>query len=331
VSKAFDVTAIGSAIVDVIATVDDRFLLEHGIAKGVMTLVDEYRAKALHQALPRPREIAGGSAANTMAGLASLGARGIFMGKVRRDRLGETFAAGMTELGLRYTTRMSEDGASTACCLIAVTPEGERSMNTYLGANLEFSVDDVVEEDIVAAPILYIEGYLWDAPLAKQACLKAMDIARKAGTKVAITMSDPFLAARYRSEFSAMLRAGQFDILFANEEEVKSLLEVETFDEVLQRVSRWGRIGALTRSEKGCVIVRGDEVQVIDAAPVARVVDTTGAGDQFAAGFLYGLVHNKPLDQCGRLGAIAAAEVISHLGARPESSLRGLATRAGLA
>lgn len=330
-SKSYDVTAIGSAIVDVIATVDDRFLLEHGIAKGVMTLVDEHRAQTLHKALARAREIAGGSAANTMAGLASLGAKGTFLGKVKRDRLGEVFAAGMSELGLRYNTKMSEGGPSTGCCLISVTPEGERSMNTYLGTNLEFSVDDVIESDITSAAILYIEGYLWDAPLAKQACLKAIDIAKRTGTKVAITMSDPFLAARYRGEFVSMLGAGAFDILFANEEEVKSLYEVDSFDEVLQRVSHWGRIGALTRSEKGCVIVRGGEVHVIDAQPVKRVVDTTGAGDQFAAGFLFGLVRNKPLDQCGKLGSIAAAEVISHLGARPETSLKTLAARTGLA
>src|SRR5579871_2839015 len=312
-SKPFDVTAIGSAIVDVIATVDDRFLLEHGIAKGVMTLIDEYRAQTLHKALSGAREIAGGSAANTMAGLASLGGKGAFMGKVRRDRLGQTFAAGMAELGLRYTTRMAEDGPSTACCLIAVTPEGERSMNTYLGANLEFSRKDLTDAEISDAQVLYIEGYLWDAPLAREACLKAIEVARKVGTKVAITMSDPFLAARYREEFTAMLDAGAFDILFANEDEVKSLFESESFDHVLQRVRGWGRIAALTRSEKGCVIVSADEVHIIEAAPVVRVVDTTGAGDQFAAGFLYGLTRKQPLDRCGRLGALAAAEVISHL------------------
>jgi len=330
VSKPFDVTAIGSAIVDVIAVVDDQFLLSHSIAKGVMSLIDEYRAQTLHSALPNPREIAGGSAANTMAGLASLGARGAFLGKVKADRLGQAFADGMAELGLHYTTRMATDGPGTACCIIAVTPDGERSMNTYLGANLEFSTKDVNEKEIADASILYIEGYLWDAPLAKGACLRGIDVAKRSGTEVAFTISDPFVAARYREDFLDMLRDRRFDILFANEEEAKSLFEVETFDAVLQRVHDWGGIGALTRSEKGCVIARGGEVHVVDAAPVARVVDTTGAGDQFAAGFLYALRRGRSLGDCGRLGAIAAAEVISHLGARPETSLKTLAARAGL-
>jgi len=330
VSRPFDVTAIGSAIVDVIATVDDAFLLSHNMAKGVMTLIDEYRAQTLHQALPNPREIAGGSAANTMAGLASLGARGAFLGKVKSDRLGEAFAAGMSELGLRYTTRMANGGPGTACCIIAVTPDGERSMNTYLGANLEFSVEDLNEREIEDAAILYIEGYLWDAPLAKKACQRAIAVAKRVGTKVAFTISDPFVAARYRDDFLEMLRDKSFDILFANEDEAKSLFEVPEFDGVLQRVHEWGGIAALTRSEKGCVIARVGEVHVIDAAPVARVIDTTGAGDQFAAGFLFALGRGRSLGDCGRLGAIAAAEVISHLGARPETPLKVLAARAGL-
>ena len=329
-SKPFDVTAIGSAIVDVIAVVDDRFLLTHSIAKGVMSLIDEYRAQTLHDALSNPREVAGGSAANTMAGLASLGARGAFLGKVKADRLGQIFAAGMSELGLNYTTAMAKDGPGTACCIIAVTPDGERSMNTYLGANLEFSVRDVDEKPISQASVLYIEGYLWDAPLAKKACLHAIDIAKRSATDVAFTISDPFVAARYREDFLEMLRGRRFDILFANEDEAKSLFEVETFDAVLQHVHHWGGIGALTRSEKGCVIARAGEVHVIDAAPVARVVDTTGAGDQFAAGFLYALRRGRSLGDCGRLGTIAAAEVISHLGARPETPLRTLAAAAGL-
>jgi sugar/nucleoside kinase (ribokinase family) len=324
------VTAIGSAIVDVIATVDDRFLLTQSLAKGVMTLIDEHRAQTLHAALPGAREIAGGSAANTMAGLASLGARGAFLGKVKRDRLGETFAKGISEIGVQYRTSMAEEGPGTGCCLIAVTPDGERSMSTYLGANREFSISDVDERDIENADVLYVEGYLWDAPLARDACLKAIEIAKHAGTKVAFTVSDPFLAGRYRDDFLEMLSGKNFDILFANEDEAKSLFEVEDFDQVLQHVHDWGGIGALTRSEKGCVIAGDGEVHVIDAAPVARVVDTTGAGDQFAAGFLHALTRGKPLGDCGRLGALAAAEVISHLGARPETSLKALAAKAGL-
>jgi sugar/nucleoside kinase (ribokinase family) len=330
VSRPLKVTAIGSAIVDVLAIVDDRFLLAHNVAKGVMTLVDEHRAQTLHAALPSPREIAGGSAANTMAGLASLGATGAFLGKVKRDRLGEIFASDMSAIGLRYRTKKAEGGPATGCCLIAVTPEGERSMSTYLGANLEFSVGDLDAQDIQDADVLYIEGYLWDAPLAREACLKAIEIAKHSGTKVAFTISDPFVAGRYREDFLEMLSGRNFDILFANEEEAKSLFEVDEFDQVFQRVHDWGGIGALTRSEKGCVIACDGDVHVIDAAPVDRVVDTTGAGDQFAAGFLFGLTHGKPLQDCGKLGAIAAAEVISHLGARPKTSLKTVAAKAGL-
>jgi sugar/nucleoside kinase (ribokinase family) len=325
-----DVTAIGSAIVDVIAAVDDGFLLRHSVAKGVMTLIDEHRAQVLYDALPNPREIAGGSAANTMAGLASLGAKGAFQGKVRRDRLGETFASGLSALGLSYRTNMAADGPATACCLIAVTPDGDRSMNTYLGAAREFSIADLDQSEIADAQVLYIEGYLWDAPLAKEACLKAIEIAKHAGTKVAFTIADPFVAGRYREDFLEMMSGRNFDILFANEDEAKSLFEVEAFDDVLQRVHEWGGIGALTRSEKGCVIAQGGEVHVVDAWPIARVVDTTGAGDQFAAGFLHALTRGRPLADCGRLGAFAAAEVISHLGARPETSLKALAAKAGL-
>jgi len=328
-AHAYDVATLGSAIVDVLAPVDDKFLLTHNIAKGVMTLIDDHRAAQLYSALGNPREIAGGSAANTMAGLASLGGRGVFEGKVRQDRLGEAFAASMKDLGVRYTTKPALDGPATAMCLIAVTPDGERSMNTYLGAARELSTHDIDEKEISSAQILYIEGYLWDAPKAKAACLKAIKDARKAGTKVAFTLSDPFLVGRYREEFLKLLP--DLDIIFANEDEAKSLFEVDSFDTVLQAArSTWHGIAALTRSEKGCVIAQGAEVHVVDAWPVERVVDTTGAGDQFAAGFLYALTHGRGLAHCGKLAALCAAEVISHYGARPETSLRDLATKAGL-
>jgi sugar/nucleoside kinase (ribokinase family) len=328
--KLFEVTALGSAIVDVLAAVDDQFLLSHNIAKGVMTLIDEHRAHKLYASFSTPREIAGGSAANTMAGLASLGSRGCFMGKVKADRLGDIFGASLRDLGVRYMTWMATSGPSTACCLIAVTPDGERSMNTYLGAAREFSSADIDEKQIASSRVLYIEGFLWDAPLAKEACLKAIKIAKSAGTRVAFSISDPFVAARYRTEFLQMLSDASFDIIFANEEEAKSLFEVEEFDDVLQPMREWGGIAALTRSAKGCVVAYHDEVHVVDAAPVARVVDTTGAGDQFAAGFLHGLTKGKPLAACGRLGALAAAEVIAHFGARPETSLKALAEREGM-
>ncbi len=328
-ARKFDVIAMGNAIVDVIAPVDDAFLLTHKIAKGVMTLIDEFRANQLYNAFAQRLEAAGGSAANTMAGLASLGARGMFVGKVKSDRLGESFAESMRDIGVRYATAPADDGPSTACCLIAVAPDGQRSMSTYLGASRELGAADIKAAEIAAADVLYIEGYLWDTDSAKAASRKAIAIAREAGTKIAFTLSDPFCVGRYREEFIELL-TNDLDVLFANEEEAKALFEVETFDEVLQRIESWNGIAALTRSAKGCVVARGGEVHVIDAAPVARVVDTTGAGDAFAAGFLCGLVRGMGLGASGRLGALAAAEIISHYGARPEAPLEALAIKAGL-
>jgi sugar/nucleoside kinase (ribokinase family) len=327
-AHSFDVTGLGNAIVDVLAPVDEQFLLDHAIAKGVMTLVDEHRAVQLHAALSRTREIAGGSGANTMAGFASLGGKGAFAGKVRRDRLGEAFRASMKDTGVHYTTAPAADGPATAMCVIAVTPDEQRSMSTYLGAAQNFSVADLNETEIAQSAILYIEGYLWDPPSAREACIAAMEIAHRAGNKVAFAMSDPFLIGRYGDEFRA--RLDSFDIIFANEDEAKALFEVDSFDDVLQAARRHKGIKALTRSEKGCVIAQGDEMHVVDAWPVQRVLDTTGAGDQFAAGFLYGLTHGKHLADCGRLAGLCAAEVISHFGARPETSLHRLAADAGL-
>jgi sugar/nucleoside kinase (ribokinase family) len=327
-SSGYDVVGIGNAIVDIIAPADDEFLAQHDISKGVMTLIDAERAAHLCGALPMAQEAAGGSAANTMAGLASLGAIGLFVGKVKADRLGESFASGLRELGVRYTTPMADGGPPTACCIIAVTPDGQRSMSTYLGASRELTPADISDADIAAAEVLYIEGYLWDTPDAKAAINKAIAAAKANRRKVAFTLSDPFCVGRWRAEFLALLK--DIDILFANEEEAKALFETEDFDAVLQKTRIWPGIAALTRSEKGCVIAQGAEVHVLDAAPVERVVDSTGAGDQFAAGFLYGITHGKGLAQAGRLGGLAAGEVISHYGARPETSLRTLAADAGL-
>lgn len=328
-ATSFDVAGLGNAIVDVIAPVNDSFLLRHNIAKGVMTLIDDYRAGQLYDLLEGATEIGGGSAANTMAGLASLGGRGLFVGKVKRDRLGESFARSMNETGVRFPVPLAESGPPTACCLIAVTPDGQRSMSTYLGASRELHPDDIKDEEIASAAVVYIEGYLWDLPDAKTAIRKAMASAKKAGRRIAFTLSDPFCVSRWRDEFRALL-ISEIDILFANEEEAKALFEVDEFDSVLQALRGWPGIAALTRSAKGCVVANGREVHVIDAAPVARVVDTTGAGDQYAAAFLYGLTHGKHLADCGKLGSLAAAEVISHYGARPEASLKKLATEAGL-
>lgn len=328
-SGKYDVAGIGNAIVDVIAAVDDSFLLTHNIAKGVMTLIDEYRAEQLFSAFPQTREIAGGSAANTMVGLASLGGTGLFIGKVKDDRLGQSFAASLKDTGTHYTTRFAAGGPATACCLIAVTPEGQRSMNTFLGASRELKPTDIDEQAVAAASVLYIEGYQWDAPEAKAAITKAMTAVKKAGGKVALTLSDPFCVGRNREEFLALYHT-QVDILFANEDEAKALFEVDEFDEALQAVKQWKGTAALTRSAKGCVVAHRNDVHVIDAVPVPRVIDTTGAGDQFAAGFLYGLSRGKHLADCGRLGVIAAGEVITHYGARPETPLNVLAAAAGL-
>ncbi len=328
-THSYDVAGLGNAIVDVIAPADDAFLLKHNIGKGVMTLIDEFRADQLYRALKNGVEIAGGSAANTMAGIASLGGTGVYVGKVKRDRLGESFSRSMTETGLRFTVPMAQEGASTACCLIAVSADGHRSMSTYLGTSRELTPADIDEADIAAASIIYVEGYLWDAPEPKAAIRKALDAAKKADRKVAFTLSDPFCVSRWREEFRALLNS-DIGILFANEEEAKALFEVESFDDVLQALQVWNGVAAITRSEKGCVVVYGSEVHVIDACPVEKVVDTTGAGDQFAAAFLYGLTHDKSLADCGRLGCLAAAEVISHYGARPEVSLKALAKSAGL-
>jgi sugar/nucleoside kinase (ribokinase family) len=331
-AQKYHVAGLGNAIVDIFAQVDDAFLLQHKIAKGAMTLIDEFRAFELNKALAsagKNPEVAGGSVANTMAGLASLGARGVYVGKVHADRLGAVFATSMKNMGVDYTTPLGDKGAATASSMIAVTADGQRSMNTYLGACRELTPDDVFPQEIADAEITYIEGYLWDEPAAKDASRKAMKVAHENGSKIALTLSDSFCVGRFRAEFLELFNT-QVDILFANEEEALALFEVQSFDKVVEKVKSWGGVAALTRSAKGCVIVHGGQTHDVPAAPVAKVVDTTGAGDQFAAGFLYGLTHGKALPDCGRLGAMAAAEVISHFGARPEVSLKDLATKEGL-
>jgi len=331
--QKYHVAGLGNAIVDIIASVDDHFLLTHKIAKGAMTLVDEFRAFELNKALAaagKNHEVAGGSCANTMAGLASFGAKGVYIGKVHADRLGAVFSASMKTLGVDYTTPLGNKGAATASSLIAVTGDGQRSMNTYLGACRELTPDDVFPHEIREAEIVYIEGYLWDESAAKAASRKAMKIAHEAGGKIALTLSDSFCVGRFRDEFLHLFN-NELDILFANQDEAFALFQVNSFEQVVEKAKAWGGIAALTRSEKGCVIVHGGQTHEVAAAPVAKVVDTTGAGDQFAAGFLYGLTHGKGLDDCGKLGVLAAAEVISHYGARPEVSLAELAKKNNLA
>ncbi len=334
--QQFDVASLGNAIVDIIASVDDRFLLTHRIAKGTMTLIDEFRAKELlkaladnHQTMSSLHEVAGGSAANTMAGLASLGGNGLFLGKVSDDRLGKVFGDSMAATGVTFHNGVARTSASTASSMIAVTPDGQRSMNTFLGACREMVPDDVDEDKIAGARILYIEGYLWDEETAKQASRKAIAAVKGAAGRIALSLSDPFCVGRFRNEFLHLLDK-DVGILFANEDEAKALFEVEDFAGVVAGAKKWGGIAALTRSAKGCVIVEEGMIHEIPAAPVKHVIDTTGAGDQFAAGFLYGITHGKGLADCGRLGALAAAEVISHYGARPETSLRDMAAEAAL-
>jgi sugar/nucleoside kinase (ribokinase family) len=328
--QTYDVIGIGNAIVDVIFGASDEFLAEHGIAKSVMTLIDEFRAARLLAVGENARESSGGSAANTMAGLASFGARGGFVGKVKNDRLGLSFAKGLRRIGVDFDTAMAEGGPSTACCVIAVTPDGHRSMSTYLGACRELTPDDVDPGKIAAAAVLYIEGYMWDDPRSKAAIRKAIAAAKRAGRRIAFTLSDPFCVGRYRAEFLELMK-DDIDILFANEEEAKALFEVGSFEPALQAARDWRGLAVITRSEKGCVVADPTgSVHVQAAVPVAKVLDTTGAGDQFAAGFLYGFSRQRDLQICARLGASAAAEVISHYGARPEHSLKTLAEKAGL-
>ncbi len=318
-----DVIGIGNAIVDVLSHAEDDFLVSHGLTKGVMTLIDAEQANRLYDNMGPGVEMSGGSAANTIAGLASLGGHGAFVGKVCDDQLGKVFRHDIRSLGVAFDTSAVHDSAPTARCLILVTPDAQRTMNTYLGACVELGPNDIDPATIAGAKITYLEGYLWDPPGAKDAFRKAVDIARQADRKVALSLSDPFCVDRYRHEFRELVEHG-VDIVFANEDELKSLYEVETFDEGLQHIRGHCEIAALTRSEKGSVVVSGDEIHVVDAIPVDHVVDTTGAGDLYAAGVLFGLTQGLSLYDCGRIGGIAAAEVISHFGARPEVPLSSL-------
>ncbi len=325
---ALDVLGLGNAIVDVLAYAPDSLLDELGLVKGAMTLVDEERVEFLYRRMGPAHEVSGGSCANTMAALASLGAAVGFVGRVRDDQLGAVFAHDIRAAGVSFTTRPASDGPATARCLIFVTPDAQRTMQTYLGASVELGPEDVDPELVAAAGILYLEGYLWDRPQAKAACRKAIEIARRHGRKVALTLSDPFCVGRWRAEFRELVE-GVVDILFANEAEITALYEVARFDDALQAVRGEVGLAALTRGAKGSLVVSGSEVHVIDAAPVARLVDTTGAGDLYAAGFLFGLGRGFDLGACGRLGALCAAEIVQQFGARAERPLAPLLDRLG--
>ena len=321
--KVFDVVGIGNAIVDILSHADDAFLASHGLAKGAMTLIDADRASALYRAMGAAVESSGGSAANTIAGVASFGGRGAFIGKVNNDQFGGVFRHDIRASGVAFETASSDEGPPTARCLIFVTNDAQRTMQTYLGACLELGPEDVDPAVISHAKVTYLEGYLWDPPRAKEAFLKAAEIAGKAGHKVALTLSDPFCVDRHRAEFQELVEK-HVDILFANENEICSLWQTERFDEALQATRGKCEVAALTRSAKGSIVVSGDELHVVDAAPVTHVIDTTGAGDLYAAGFLYGYTAGKPPYECARIGALAAAEIISHFGARPQTPLTEL-------
>ena len=319
----YDVVGIGNAIVDVLAQEDDDFLIRHGMRKGTMTLIDAERAESLYAAMGPAIEVSGGSAANTIAAVASLGGRGAFIGKTKNDQLGAIFRHDVVSLGVAFGGKPATDGLPTGRCLIVVTPDAHRTMNTYLGVSAELGPEDVDGEMIASARVTYLEGYLWDKPPAKQAFTAAAGIAHEADRMVALSLSDPFCVDRHRADFQSLIDR-HVDVLFANEDEIVSLYQEHSFDGALQRVRNHCPIAVLTRSEKGAVVVAGEDAHVVDAEPVAHVVDTTGAGDAYAAGFLWGLTRGLRLETCARVAAIAAAEAISHVGARAETSLAGL-------
>ncbi len=327
----YDVLGIGNAIVDVIARAEDDFLVAQGMHKGAMALIDEERAQAIYAAMGPAVESSGGSAANTIVGVASFGGRVAFVGKVKDDELGKTFAHDIRAARVAFDARPASDGPSTARCYIVVTPDGERTMNTYLGAAQNLAPDDIDEKAVADAAIVYLEGYLWDPPKAKEAFIKAADIAHKAGRRVALTLSDSFCVDRYRSEFLDLIRKGTVDIVFSNEHELHSLYETADFDTAVKTLQGDARLAVVTRSEKGCMVVSREELAAVNALPVERVVDVTGAGDLFAAGFLVGHSRGKDHRTSAQLGALAAAEVIQHVGARPAVSLNAHAADNGLA
>ncbi len=326
----YDVLGIGNAIVDVIARTEDDFLVAQGMQKGTMALIDEARAQAIYSAMGPAVESSGGSAANTIVGVASFGARAAFVGKVKDDELGRAFAHDIRAANVAFDTKPAPGGPSTARCYIMVTPDGERTMNTFLGAAQDLKPSDIDEAQVASAAVTYLEGYLWDPPQAKDAFVKAAGIAHKAGRQVALTLSDAFCVDRYRAEFLELIRKGTVDIVFANESELHSLYETAEFDSAVKALRGEAKLAVVTRSEKGCVVVSRNGVEAVAAEPVEQVADVTGAGDLFAAGFLVGLARGKDHRTAARLGGLAAAEVIQHIGARPAVSLKARAAENGL-
>lgn len=320
----FDVVGIGNALVDVIARADDSFIAQESLVKGSMTLIETERAVSLYKALGSAVEMSGGSAANTMCGVASFGGRAAYIGKVCDDALGQVFGHDLRAVGIAFRPGAPEPDAATGRSIIVVTPDAERTMNTYLGVSSLLCPSDIDVATVAAAKVLYMEGYLYDRDEAKQAFRAAARIAHANGREVSLTLSDSFCVDRHRKDFRSLV-ADEVDILFGNEDELTSLYEVATFDEAVQLVRRDCALAAITRGAAGSVIVTGDGVLTVPAEEVERVLDTTGAGDLFASGFLYGYTQGMALTECGRLGSVAAAEVISHVGARPLVELHTLA------
>ena len=326
----YDVLTVGNAIVDIISRCEDEFLTDNEIVKGAMNLIDAVRAEKLYALMGPAVEASGGSAGNTAAGAANFGARTAYFGKVARDGLGEIFTHDIRAQGVHYGVTPLEGAAPTARSMIFVTPDGERSMNTYLGACVEFGPEDIDPAVVAATKVTYFEGYLWDPPRAKDAIVECARIAHENGREVSMTLSDSFCVHRYRAEFLDLMRSGTVDIVFANRQEVLALYETEDFEAALTQIARDCRLAAVTMSEEGAVILRGTERVPVSAYPVAEVVDTTGAGDLFAAGFLHGYTQGRSLADSGRLGCFAASIVISQIGPRPLGSLKKAAEKAGL-
>jgi sugar/nucleoside kinase (ribokinase family) len=325
----FDVVGIGSAIVDVIAHAEDSFLSKHDVSKGTMHLwSEESQPDALYKDIGPAVEASGGSAANTMAGVASFGGKPAFIGKTKADQLGRIFARDIQSIGVHYETEPLSEGPATARCIILVTPDAQRTMFTYLGASGALSATDMNKDLIAASKILYIEGYQWDLPETKKAIVSACETAKRSGGKVALTLSDPFVVERHRNDLFDLVNQ-HVDIIFANEIEIKTLFRLNSFDEAVEAIEGRVEIAALTRGAEGAVTVTKDKLIQTPASPMGKIIDTTGAGDLYAAGFLFGYTRGDDLETCANIGALAAGEVISHLGARPEVSLKGLVAEHG--
>ena len=313
---SLDALTIGNALVDVLATVDEGFLVRENIVKGSMNLVDIKRSKHLHSLVNSRTEMSGGSAANTAYGLASLGGRAGFIGKISADRLGESFSHDLDTVGVKFFPGVTCETEDTGRCLIVVTPDGNRTMNTFLGAASLLDAADISRTAVQSAAVVFLEGYLFDKDAAKEAFRTAAEYAHAAGRKVALTLSDSFCVDRHRADFLSLVK-NDIDILFSNEDELKALYQVDSINDGLHQLRDNCEFAAVTRNEHGSVVIDGDEVIIIDAEPVDSVVDATGAGDMYAAGFLYGFVRGKPIEQCGKIGSIVASEVITQMGPRP--------------